>query len=366
MLRQVERNETVTMVKAFAIMLMVMAHAGVYGSAQMFISMFHMPVFFFCSGYCFKTKYLDDVRSFAVRRVKGIYWPYIKYALLFLLLHNFFFYLNIYNGEYGFVDVVSSLYDKEAFKGHLVNIVTKMADHESLLGGFWFMHTLFFASFIAFFTIKWMPNKLVGTAFLLLVCVIFKITDTSVLTWVRSLEFMAAAFFVFGHWYAGQSVEAKGWMAFFMFLVVVAGSRLMPASMLGYEWWGVVPYFLIALCGTYMTFHVSALCDRNSRGGLRRLLVFIGDHTLEILTWHFLSFKLVSLLMIWVEHRPIQQLACFPVIAANLKDYGYFTPWWPVYWVVGISVPLLIVYLQRSFWTMVHRMLFKKLHFPLA
>lgn len=52
------RNNSVSICKAFGIMLMVMLHAGVPGGT--FVAMFHMPLFFVMPGYCFKDKYLQS------------------------------------------------------------------------------------------------------------------------------------------------------------------------------------------------------------------------------------------------------------------------------------------------------------------
>lgn len=49
-----------------------------------------VPTFFFMSVYCFKDKYLDDALAFIKKRFTGIYWSYLKWPLLFLLLHNVF------------------------------------------------------------------------------------------------------------------------------------------------------------------------------------------------------------------------------------------------------------------------------------
>lgn len=53
------RDDGVTIAKAIGILLMVAAHAGAPDVASRFIVMFHMPLFFFMSGYCFKEKYLS-------------------------------------------------------------------------------------------------------------------------------------------------------------------------------------------------------------------------------------------------------------------------------------------------------------------
>lgn len=88
-------NLSICYIKAFAIMLMVLGHAcsdNIPGFPLLmpFIVMFHMPIFFIASGYCFKEKYLSSPGKYLYNKVKGIWWPYVKWGLLFLLLHNVF------------------------------------------------------------------------------------------------------------------------------------------------------------------------------------------------------------------------------------------------------------------------------------
>ena len=70
----------------------------------------------------------------------------------------------------------------------------------------------------------------------------------------------------------------------------------------------------------------------------RKFVAYAGEHTLEILTFHFLCFKLVSLLKIAYYDWPAARLAEFPVIGENN------TYWWLLYVVVGVEVPLLFTY----------------------
>ena len=54
-----KRVESVTIAKAIGIILMVVGHSGLGGYPIRFIYLFHMPLFFFLSGYCFKESYLE-------------------------------------------------------------------------------------------------------------------------------------------------------------------------------------------------------------------------------------------------------------------------------------------------------------------
>ena len=138
---------------------MLIGHAGAPSFMHIFIYQFHMPLFFFLSGYCLKDKYLNDFKTFSIRRVKGIYIPFIKYSLLFLLLHNIFFNLNIYNDVYGYNGNVSQLYTLNEITRRVVKITTSMSHEEQLLGGFWFLRVLFCTSFIGYAFFKFLKSN---------------------------------------------------------------------------------------------------------------------------------------------------------------------------------------------------------------
>ena len=66
-----ERDEGIAIAKAWGIILVVMGHCsfsaiqpGWQKSVHDFIYLFHIPLFFFLSGYFFKWKYLGDKRTF--------------------------------------------------------------------------------------------------------------------------------------------------------------------------------------------------------------------------------------------------------------------------------------------------------------
>ena len=91
--------------------------------------------------------------GFIFRKIKGIWLPYVKYSVLFLLLHNVMYSLNIYNSNYGFKGQTSSIYSHGDVLNHLSEILMRMQGQEQLLGGYWFLRALFFGSLMAFFMI---------------------------------------------------------------------------------------------------------------------------------------------------------------------------------------------------------------------
>jgi len=89
------RDDSISIAKAFAILLMVLAHTWFSEYGSRWINMFHMPLFFFFAGYCFKDKYLSEFMQFLRKRIIGLYKPFVKWSIIFLLLHNVFFVLNV-------------------------------------------------------------------------------------------------------------------------------------------------------------------------------------------------------------------------------------------------------------------------------
>ena len=90
-------DKTISIAKAWGIILMVLCHAEVALPVRTFVATFHMPLFFYYAGYCFKDKYLEQSFVFVKKRIIGLYVPFVKWGLFFLLLHNILFRLNIYN-----------------------------------------------------------------------------------------------------------------------------------------------------------------------------------------------------------------------------------------------------------------------------
>lgn len=68
------KSYNITYAKAIAIILMVVLHSGSLGYFDTVVAMFHMPLFFFMSGYCFKDKYLSMPFVFLKKRLYGLYY----------------------------------------------------------------------------------------------------------------------------------------------------------------------------------------------------------------------------------------------------------------------------------------------------
>lgn len=69
-------DDSVSIAKGIGIMLMVLGHSGFYQYGTALLGMFHMPLFFFISGYCFNLRHLDNWSGYAIKRIRKLYIPF--------------------------------------------------------------------------------------------------------------------------------------------------------------------------------------------------------------------------------------------------------------------------------------------------
>ena len=96
-----QRNNAISIAKGFAIIFVVMAHADMPGMLNRAIYLFHMPLFFITAVYFFKHETVENPWPFIVKRFKGLYVPFVKWSIFFLLIHNLLFKIGILNEVYG-------------------------------------------------------------------------------------------------------------------------------------------------------------------------------------------------------------------------------------------------------------------------
>ena len=333
------RDNSVSIEKGIAIALVVMVHSLCPDFILRCFAMIVLPPFFFMSGYCFKEKYLDDIRTYVKNRFTGIYWPYLKWSLLFLLLHNVFYHLHIYSDEYGFEGKTSVLYTSSDFISNAISITTKMQGHERLLGAYWFLKILFVGSFIFYITLKVLKSNAWGAVLLLALSIFLSIGNWKLFYFhIGTREVFAAFFLYVGYLYKKHQwcFHQRPWIWCLGVVMVVIGTRFWYTTMHNYEYWMILPYALTSILAILTLLCFSQYLAQKAENKPVKCIIFIGDHTMEVLTWHFLSMKLVSLMLIAIYDLPIKRLSEFPVIEEYARQ-----GWWIAYFIVGVAIPVI-------------------------
>ena len=206
------------------------------------------------------------------------------------------------------------------------------------MNAYWFLKTLFFAAVICFVLLKYIKKGrwiIVGVMLALAgCCQLVEFDKTAML----SRLFLACAFYLTGNLFARGEYKISIPVAALSLCAVIAVSFFFRESIF-VQGWKVIIYYPVALLGIYGVFGLSRALDKAD--GLARILDFVGRSSLTIMTFHFLSFKLASLLEVLIDKVPAEQMADFPYIHAHSAQL------WPLYSLVGIVLPVLIYCLKN-------------------
>lgn len=344
-------NPTITYLKAFCIMMVVLGHCGCpIPHAMQFLGMFRMPLFFFVSGYCFKESSLDNPKRYFGRRIKGVYWPFVKWCLVFLLLHNVFVNIGLYNAD-------TPKYELNDYISRSYYIIGHMLETEQLIGAYWFLAALFAGSIMSWVIMKLITKIEVGALVAILIAVVlnsiqsylpldnivFKFIPFSyILISARTLE--VAFLIIVGHWFADQKVKPFRLQTIVLVTILTfVGSFYwkINTGLMFFENRKFVPYQITGVLFTWCLYSLFYKW-KASDGIVYSIMSFIGRNTLTVLTWHFLSFKVVSLIIIAIYGLPYDSLSEFPVI----HEYAA-KGWWIAYFSVSMLICCGIAYCNK-------------------
>ena len=327
---RIKSNDAISIAKGIGIILMVIGHAGCPSWMFWFIYLFHMPLFFFLSGYCFKEKYLDDKKTFVIHRLKGLYIPFVKYNLLFILFHNLLYSMNILEQPYTWNEALNkSLH------------IFLMGETEVNLGPYWFLRYLLLSA-LAFLLIKWLTRKrpqIIRYGFWLIPFIAIPCNYYQFSHILSSIMLLSFFFYCAGYMTKKQPITRNMWIIAGCFIIVAIASIFINAMMARLNTADIIPYCFFALVGVYASF---ALSNRiaSTKTWLKKTLVYVGNHTMVILTWHFLVFQFISLFYLKVIlNRPFTSVITEEV-HQQLGGLHFL-----VYTVLGITIPLLLQWL---------------------
>ena len=340
--------------KGLAIILMVIGHAEAPELVTNFIYTFHMPVFFIAAGYFFSRKYLSDPWTFVAKRFKGLYVPFLKWSVLFLLLHNVFFHFGILNETYGnWTGGVTHPYTLKTAVQRLWMMVTAMGGYDEFMAGaFWFFRGLLVASIVFLVMNKLLdgpthgrqPLAVIGICLIMLALMWARVHFSVKYAPIPNggwREMWGVFFFGIGVLYRQYEsrIRFAGPLSVLCLLFICyAATQHFSGMNNGLKLRDLWTLPLTGTAGFLMLHTFSKLID-GWGGALRRLLVYIGDNTLYVFVFHIISFKAVSLVKIWWYDLPFEQIGCHMVIHDMRSDL-----FWILYSIVGVALPLICLY----------------------
>ena len=323
--------------KTIGIALVVLGHvSGEGGSdAALFIRnliyQFHVPLFFYLAGYCFKEQ--DSWRVFLIKKIKRLYFPFVTWNLIFFAVYLFAHRMN--GDSIVLVDSVK----------HVIKIFCGIGI-TPLGGASWFLITLL-QSLVIYKLLLTVLSKCKHPALWALgICLIIGIAGMLISLPGGTEKTMVALFFIAaGHMsrtnHLPDIIDKRLIVPFVVagLVVLLLCSRVNRPDMTLHQY-GFIPVFLLAaLTGIFTTLLICSLLVRV------RPLSFLGEwgqKTLWILLGHFAAFKLVTLVQMLSFGLPWSTIFTHP---CNYVGKG----WGVLYFLAGFFVPLFLskINLQR-------------------
>ena len=282
------RNVLLDTMRGLAIILVVVGHAGLRGVAGNWISAFHMPLFFFISGYFCNDK--KAFGSFLYKKVKTLYFPFVFNYVLFIALSHILHQADMTRSDY------SSLGD--TLKAVLLVCRFRVGAMD-LLAQFWFLPVLFFISVLFFGLLRLVRRYRLRNELALFGGGIFTLLGIlgNLLLMPNPYD-IQRVFYYMGYyalgWYVAQTnlparrIPCCFTVVSFILLVWSVGS---PHAIL----WNPLAGILKAVLGIFFSW---GFCQEVKRhGSATAFLSYVGKHTMPIFVWHVFCFKCLELLL---------------------------------------------------------------------
>lgn len=340
-----QRIAWIDIFKGIAIALVVAGHAA--SPYNPYIYQFHMAAFLWIAGFTSKLDVRTPGWELFIKKWQRLMWPYISFVTFFSIL---FFGLRQFQLDKLFFTDVQDLFFQPIWH---FNALTSFNYTNPLAGVSWFLLLLFETSVLgyfayqaakklrlpdwviwilsvglfAFFAIKiwpkWPGSRMNYAVDLIPICWLFFYSGyvTHRYQLLQKLDVVKTSIVaVFGLWLFSEILPIKNDYP----------PRLFSPFL----------YVLIAgLNGTVLVWALSTLIEKVPL--LSGALQLLGRKTMAIFFCHFLSFKFVSAFLVLLGQRDITQLA---LLTPPARDQL----WW-LYWLVGLTLPLLIDVILRKY-----------------
>lgn len=123
------RIEAFDIAKGLGILIMVMGHTGFGTTFDKLIHTFHMPLFFFISGYFYRPNKSSNFKTYLLHQINVLIVPYVVFVLFYQVLHY------IYTGEWTVEYFIKSMFSSNH-------------NRIDVAGAMWFLLCLFTAKIV--------------------------------------------------------------------------------------------------------------------------------------------------------------------------------------------------------------------------
>ena len=333
-----QRNPIFDSAKGLAILFVVLGHAT--APFCDFYTSFHVLFFFIFSGLMYKNNEdysLIGFKNYIIKLVKRYAIPYILCNLCFLLLYNLFVRYSLITHDNRYNAGISYLTYSD-FIISAVKHIFMISRSEQLCGAIWFLKSLFWGLLslyiLRFLTQKFNKFFIYFFTLLILSIVFYYYSSIGVIFYyIRTLGLLIVGDILKVCVFQNISKKNLFYIGILLFPFLIVKVCNIRQELLSIILLGVLGfYFIICTCTFFYKYSKFIF----------GILEFLGQHTLSILCFHMLGFKIFTYYRILKSDLPIFYLGEFPVLKCN---YIYETL---LYTITAILSALLLEYLYKK------------------
>jgi len=314
------RIQYLDIAKGIAMLSVVIGHT--VSPLRNFVYLYHLPVFFFVSGYLWHPK--ETYRAHVVSRLKALYLPFVATGLMYCVASNLLYHL-------GCVDHVMT--SKDLLKQLLRVVFFGGTSQSPIFGPMWFLRSLFLIDLIYFIldrAIGGMLKLAIATYCLTLVGWVIK-GDSGFIDTFLVIPLLALPLFFIGGVFRWYSLKISTAMVLVGFGLLVAGMFVLRIDLSRLQVGHAFIYYPVSIIGVVVVIGSSEKLY-NAMPRISSIFSFIGRHTIVILALHM--FSMAALIQL-LHHAGID--------AGNVPN-GIFgrSNWWIPLTIWGVVMPLML------------------------
>ncbi|MED3564122.1 acyltransferase family protein [Bacillus xiapuensis] len=277
-----KRIEWLDIGKGLGMLLVMLGHTNIPSPIKTYIYTFHMPLFFFLSGYLFNFNKFPNIKTFVLKRTKTLIWPYLCFSFVAYLWFIFLFILRQVDYDHNLLLPILGSF-----------IATRKSFWTVHTGALWFMNCLLCTELLFYFLSKVGRTKkfiLMGLVFLsVLGCLYNKLVDKP-LPWSIDISLISVGFYGVGFFYKEYKMKLERYLSLnnFIFFLIIN----MVTGYLNFVYSGERVDFYNSSLGNIFLFYLSALSGIGAfmilikRMKQSKILQYIGENSLIYLAFH--------------------------------------------------------------------------------
>lgn len=302
------RNTTIDIVKGIGIILVVLGHTALPKSLLNIIYSFHMPLFFFISGYLYsKEKYSTDIMVVFKSKFNTLLWPFFTFSIFAIILNYIFVQHNMSFVLFELKDTILGI--------HNIN------------GPLWFLTALFMVEIIFSQT-----NRYKNYDFIILLIVIIGFINAFYFQF-RIIYNIDIALIGILYFYIGYkvrdfnllniSLKIKMSLLILLSFLLVVFSYKTEFNMMYHIYGDIYNFIIASFSGIALVLIISKIIDKFNY--MKKILIWLGVNSLIILATHFLYAHLIADTIGRLPYRGHNLITLLLIVLSVLIINRYFS-----------------------------------------